>query len=463
MSLVDKEIGGCVLTRAPTDSLAYHGGTLIGYAERLGKQHEVYVSDQLGMEHIHMIGRSGKGKSKAIAGMCLRNIERGHGVAVIDPHGDLAEDIVARIPEAAVRRCIFFEPGHPYWVPLWNPLCSEGPVDRVVDDFIRSFMNVTEGWGHRAEGLFRQTLYGVITCREATLHNVSILFSPHDPGAKRLRERILGAVRNQKARHFWQYEYNTYRSADLAPAQNKLMKLLLYDTPSLMFGQKESRINAREIMDSNGILIADLSSLGPAAQDVIGSLLLSCLHHAVISRSNIRDEKRRALFHIYVDEMHKFVNDGLPKMLVEMRKFACSLVLASHYLGQVDSPKRIEALSGVGTTFAFQVGSERVEQVTRFIGGDVEKEELLKLERQHAVVRLDTEVFRIKTPELPPPTDPTVAERVKRYSRERYARPADELYAEIGVPTNPLPRRPARATATFTQESDDQGFEYDEL
>jgi len=461
--LAERDIEGCVLAPAPADSGAYSGGTLIGYTRRLGNQHEVHVSDELRLEHTHIIGRSGKGKSKLIAGMCLRDIERGHGVAVIDPHGDLAKDIAARLPEEAVEKCIYFEPGHPTSVPLWNPLHAYGLPDRVVDDFIRAFMNITDGWGHRVEGLFRQALYGLIACGEATLHNVDILLTPDDPESKRLQKRILEVVRNPTSRHFWKHEYKTYRRVDLAPAHNKLMKLLLYDTPCLMFAQKESRIDCREIMDNSGILIADLSSLGPEAQDVIGSLLLSSLFHAGISRSNIDDEGRRVPFHTHVDEMHRFVNDGLPKMLVEMRKFGCSLVLSSHYLGQVESHKRIEALSGVGTTIAFRVGSERVEQVTRFLGGEVEKDELLKLERQYAVARLESEVFRIKTPDLPSPKDTTTAARVKRHSQERYAMPAEEIYAELGIPK---PKFGGQYRHTFNKrvsQSEHEEYAYDEL
>lgn len=430
--LVHKRVDIAIVNSLPAYGEGLQEGTCIGFSSSACGQRKVCISDELHQSHVHIIGKPRVGKSSGMEFMCCEDIARGHGVAVIDPHGDLAEGVISRIEEKDIDRVLYFNPGHPDLVPLWNLLAQEKGLqpDRQADDRLRAFTQITSGWGHRLETLMRQAFYGLIHTGDGTLMDASLLLMTESEERERIRRRVLDVVENEKARFFWEHEIKTYRKDDFAPVQHKLSKLLLYDTVSLMFSQPENRINFREIMDTGKILIANLAGIGSEARDILGSLLLSMFHLAALSRSDIPAKDRKP-FRLYVDEAHRFITEALEDMLAETRKYNCSVTLAHQYLSQFEQRKRVDAMGVVGTTIAYCVTTDDAAKIAKFLGSQVSPDDLINLEPREAIVRVGNDLSRITTPTLPEISDLSIGQRAKELSYQRYYRPAHEVRAFV--------------------------------
>jgi hypothetical protein len=391
-----------------------------------------WLSGEVRFSHTHIIGKGGFGKTCLAAHACDRDIAQGHGVAVIDPHGDFVEDVMDRITEKDVDRVVYFNSGHPELVPLWNPLAPEQGLlpDRQADNRLRDLAWITSGWGHRLETFMRHAFYGLIRTGEGTLLDVSLLLVTKSEESERIRQKILDVVENEKARHFWEHEIKMYRTEEFAPVQNRLSKLLLYDTVALMFSQPENRFNFREIMDTGKVFVANLANLGSEVRDIVGGLLLSMLGHAALSRSDISEEARRP-FHIFVDEAQCFMSPAIEDMLATMRRCKCSLTLVHQFMKQIKARTQVDALGAVGTTIAFKVVAEDVPRIASFLGGRMSAEDLTTLAPREAIARIGNDVVRIKTPSLTEETDRSPGDLAKELSYQMLYKPAVDVQESI--------------------------------
>jgi len=252
--------------------------------------------------------------------MILDDITKGTGVTVLDPHGDLVERLLRLLPENAIDRTIYFDAGDPGWVPLWNPLRPIPGQDlgRTADDLVGAFKSVVTGWGDRLEHLLRHCFYAMMYLPGSSLLDVSNLFLHKSDEGSRVRDAILKVIENAAARQFWQNDFRKYGKDDFGPPKNKLSKLLVCDTVSLMLSQPDSAINLRQIMDEGRIFLGNHSTIGSEAREILGCLIFSLLHRTALSRSDTPEEKRR--HHVYCDEAHRFLTDALEDLIAETRK-----------------------------------------------------------------------------------------------------------------------------------------------
>ena len=361
--------------------------------------------------------------------MVLSDVEQGHGVAVLDPHGDLVERLLCLIPEPYVERTIYLNPGDPEWVPIWNPLerIPGQDIGRTTEDIVTAIKSfVTKGsWGDRLENILRHIIFSLFHLPQSTFLDMSDLLRNTSNESKVLRGRILEVLDNEVARQFWISDYEKYGKDDWGPPRNKLSKLLVSGSVSLMLSQPESRFNFRRIMDEGMIFLVNLSGIGPMVREILGSFILSMLHLTALSRSSqpIADRKQ---FHIHCDEAHRFLTDALEDLLVETRKYACSVNLAHQYISQFGQSKT-DALSSVGSTIIFNVDSRDAGYLIKDLRGLVGVDDLTSLEVGNAIARIGTDIVRMITrPPLPIPT-PNFRDRIIEESRRKYYRPVDEV------------------------------------
>jgi len=404
-------------------------GTWIGTCSDARKIRPVCIPQLPRKAHTHIIGKSGVGKSTTQEHMVLSDIDEGHGVAVLDPHGDLIERLLCLIPERHIERTIYFNPGDPDWVPIWNPLgrIPGQDIGRVTDDIVRAIQSfVTTGsWGDRLEHLLRNIVFSLMHLPNSTFLDISDLLRNKSVESEILRREILKVVTNETAVQFWRYDYEKYGKDDFGPPKNKLSKLLVHGTVSLMLSQGESRLNFRRIMDEGMILLVNLSTIGSMVREILGCFILSMLHLTALSRSStpIADRKQ---FHIHCDEAHRFLTDALEDLIAETRKYLVSLSLAHHYLSQF-GPKKTDALSSVGSTIIFNVDTRDAQYLLKDFRGLVSVDDLTSLEPYHAIVRIGTDIVRIKTrPPLPIPS-PNFRDRIIEESHRKYYKPVHEV------------------------------------
>jgi hypothetical protein len=402
-------------------------GTPIGICSLAGKDRGVCVPLWLRTGHIHVIGRMGTGKSNLIEHMIMDDILRGCGVAVYDPHGDLVQRLLSLIPEEHASRVIYFEPGNPDWVPLWNPLARIPGLDigRMADDLIGALKSLVEGWGDRMEHILRHCILALLHLTGSSFLDITDILRRNSEESTVIRRLILDVIENEEARRFWEHDFKDYHTDDLGPAKHKLSKLLAAGPVSLMLSQPHSAFNLQRVMDDGMIFLANLSNLGTEVRGVLGGLMLTAKHSAALARSQVPPEGRRP-FHIFLDEAHQFITASLEDMIVETRKYNVSLTLAHQYLRQFSSAKA-DAISSVGTVIVFNVDKNDATYLAKDFQGLVEIKDILSLERGHAIVRCGTDVVRITTPPPLSVPDRNCRERIIRRSRQMYCLPAPEV------------------------------------
>jgi len=372
-------------------------GTSIGTSSRAGLDQTVCIPGTIRSRSTHLIGRHGMGKSTLLEHMILHDLDRGHGVALLDPHGDLVQRLLCLIPEQHVERIIFFDPGDPDWVPLWNSLSlSPGQdISRTADDLVAGIKSIVYGWGDCLEHLLRHGFFALLHLPDSTLLDLSDLLRRKSEESDRLRKIIIESLDNLSAQGFWRDSFHRYDKAAFGPPQHKLSKLLVSGTTSLMLSQSENRIDLRNIMDTGQALLVDLSTVGLEAREILGSFLLSMAHTVALGRSALPTSQRHP-FHIYCDEAHRFVSKDLEDLLVETRKFGVDLTLAHQYLRQFDAGER-GALATVGATVIFNVDARDGRVLLKDLRGEVDVDDLIVLEVGEAVARIGTEIVRLKT------------------------------------------------------------------
>ena len=385
-----------VLETLPIPSSNLQSGTPLGVYEYAGVTYPVCIPPSPRSRSTHIIARPGQVKSTTIAFMALDDFEKGYGGAVIDPHGDLIESLLCTIKEKDVERTIYFDPGFPDFVPLWNLLKTRPgqDVSRTADDLVAAFKNVVTGWGDRLEHLLRHGIYGLLQLPNSTLLDLSNLLRRKSEESERLRKKIIKVVDNKSALEFWKQDFNRYSNEAMDPPKHKLSKLLVSGNLSLMFSQPENLIDFRRIMDEGKILLINLSSIGSEAREILGCFILSLLHLSALSRSDIPPKDRRN-FPIYVDEAHRFITGAMEDIIAELRKFESHAVYAHHYFSQFGT-KKIDALSSVGSTIIMNVDGKDARYLTKDLMGIVSHEDLISLNVGEAIARIGTEIVKVK-------------------------------------------------------------------
>jgi hypothetical protein len=403
----------------PDDALTE--GVCVGTYRRAGKCRPVRIPAELRLRGVHIVGAMGCGKSCLLCNPALSDVADGAGVAVIDPHGDLARVLLGLLPEAALERTVYFYPGDPEWVPVWNPLQPVRGLHhgRVAGELVTAFKSFTEGWGDRLAHLLRQAFFGLLHRPGSTLLDAAKLLREKSPTSEVLRAELERLVDNPMAQLFWKEDFSKYRRDATGPPQHKLGKLLVSQT-DVMFSQPDSLIDLRRIMNERMIFIANLSGLETETADTIGALLLALFYALGLGRAALPPEQR-VPFHLYVDEAHRFVTDALHDLLCQMRKFNVSVTLAHQHLSQFAERPR-DALAAVGTAVMFGVGPKDATRLADRTRGKVKAATLINLPPFTAILHAGEHLARIETPRWNESWDIDKYNRAVAWSRQHYCR-----------------------------------------
>lgn len=341
--------------------------------------------------HFYVIGKTGTGKTTMLETLAFQDMLRGRGVAVIDPHGDLAERLVAQVPEWRRGDLVYLDAAdtnQPYgYNPLrkvpdqWIPLAASG----LMEAFKKLWV---DAWGPRMEHVLRNALYALIEYGDATLPDILRLFID-----KEYREEVTGWVSNDQVRRFWEEEYKAYNpryvQETIAPIQNKVGAFLADPRLYRMFTAPPVDVRFRQIMDEGKILIANLSKgkLGEDSANLLGALLVTTIGLAGLSRSDVEDAKRRD-FHLFIDEFQSFTTLSVANMVSDLRKFHVGLVFAHQHLYQLEPEVRHAVLGNAGTIVSFRMGPEDAELFAKEFEPVFDRQDLVNLPNHGIYLKL---------------------------------------------------------------------------
>jgi hypothetical protein len=341
--------------------------------------------------HMYVIGKTGTGKSTLLSTLLRQDLEEGRGVALLDPHGDLAERVLEWVPESRRDDLIYFNVPDPTKTLAFNPLETVPQHKRPVtaSGLVEVFKkNWADSWGPRLEYILRNALVTLLDQPEATLADVLRLFDdPH------YRRNAAARCWNPQVRDFWLKEFEnypkTFRLEAIAPIQNKVGAFLSNPVLRNILVQPKSSFDLRQIMDDGKILIVNLAKgrIGEDTAGLLGALLVSRIGLAGLSRADMPEEQRRD-FHVYLDEFQNFTTLSLATMLSELRKYRVNLVLAHQYLSQLDTDVRDAILGNAGTIISFRLGVPDAEILSREFYPEFSVQDLIGLPNYRIYLKL---------------------------------------------------------------------------
>lgn len=397
---------------------------IIGEREGWGSPQRFGISKVDQRQHIYVIGKTGSGKTTLLRNLIIQHIALGHGVGVIDPHGDLAEELLNHIPPKRTDHLCYFNPGDLEYPIGLNVLSNVAPDNRhlVASGVVSAFKGIwRDSWGPRLEYILYNAVAALLNCRNATLLGVNRMLTDD-----RFRARVIRQIKDPFIRAFWAEEYENYderfRREAIAPIQNKIGQFLLNPVVRNILGQVKTRVSIPFIMDHGRLFIANLSkgSLGHEKANLLGSLLTTQFQLAAMARSNRPEEERRD-FYLFIDEFQNFSTDAFASILAEARKYRSCLILSHQYIDQLPLPIRQAVFGNVGTLISFRLGYSDAEIMEKEFGKAVPAIALADLGRYEAVVKLledgtNKEPFRAK---MLPPLENRVGRKEKLIARSR--------------------------------------------
>lgn len=332
---------------------------------------EIALSDFARARHTYIIGKTGSGKSTLLLSLISQDLAAGRGLAVIDPHGDLARAVIDQIPTSRAHHLVYLDLADADQPVGFNPLRAVTPDARafVADNMVSALRHVwPDSWGPRLEHILAHALRSLLELPDATLLMVPRLLTD-----EAWRGRVLSHVRDPLVLAFWRDEFDTwpraYRSEAIAPILNKIGRFLATPAIRNIIAQPAPAFDLGHTMDEGRILVVNLAKgrVGEGPAHLMGALIVTAVMQQALARAAVAPD-RRLPFTLYADEFQAFATASFAVILSEARKYALELVLAHQHLSQIPEALCASVLANVATLVALHVGADDALPLARHFG-----------------------------------------------------------------------------------------------
>ncbi|MBB1558246.1 TraM recognition domain-containing protein [Candidatus Saccharibacteria bacterium] len=422
-------------------------GLLLGYNEFRGVRKPIRLADKDRRRHIHIIGQTGVGKSVLQENLAYQDMLAGRGFALVDPHGDLAEALLAKVPRDRVEDIVYFDPGD-----MSNPIglnMFEFDHPDQKDFLVQEAINMLYG-------LYDPGHTGIVGPRlEHIFRNCALLLMADPAGGtfvdvpkllvdEQFRNAKLKYVTDRQVLDFWTKEFpasqRSNEAGDLISwVISKFGPFISNDAMRNIIGQTKSGFNFPEIMNNNKILLVNLSKgkMGDLNSKLLGIIFVMKFQAAAMARANIPEHERKD-FTLYVDEFQNFATDSFETILSEARKYRLSLVLANQFMTQLKEELREAILGNVGTTITGRIGTTDAEIMVKRYTPVFTAEDLTKLPNFESVCVAQingTPSAPFSMAWIPPMGEPNqqLSDALKKLSAAKYGRPRDQVERDISA------------------------------
>lgn len=330
--------------------------------------------------HVYILGATGTGKTTLLLSMINQDIQRGKGVCLIDPHGDLAESLLPLIPKDRIKDVIYFNPDDSENPIALNLLELPNSPDATEAEKLRDQEFITESIislfnklypDHtarpRMEYILRNTIYTAFLTPNPTIFTILKLLV--DAPFRRTVVKKLATLPDKNLYNFWKYEFNKagdYQKVSMImPITNKIGRFQFSPTARGILEQEKSKIDFENIMDSGKILICNVSKgrLGEDISEMFGILLLTKIQLAALRRAKKKIADRKD-FYLYVDEFQNFATPAFAQILSEARKYRLNAILAHQTVSQIEDRSLVNVtLANAGTVLCFRTANPLDEEL----------------------------------------------------------------------------------------------------
>lgn len=412
--------------------------TLFGETNYRNQRRQFGIRTDDRRRHFYIIGKTGMGKTTLLENMVVSDMNAGHGLAYVDPHGDTAKTLLDFVPPHRVNDVVYFNPSDMEFPIGFNILetVDESQKHLVAAGLMGVFKKIwPDVWSSRMEYILLNTIMALLDYPGSTLLGINRLLSDEE-----YRLKVVSLIQDPVVKTFWVKEFaafsEKYRTEAVAPLQNKVGQFLSASIIRNIVAQVKSTINVREIMDTRKILILNLSKglIGEENSRLLGAMLITRLQLAAMERVDM-PEKDRQDFYLYVDEFQNFATESFANILSEARKYRLNLTVAHQYIEQLDELVAAAIFGNVGTILSFRVGAADAEVLAKEFAPRFTEEDLVNLAKTDVYLKLmidgaSSEPFSAST--LPPIAKRMGStEKVIKVSRERYAMPRKTIEEKV--------------------------------
>ncbi len=424
--------------RAPVAAHVPTTGLFLGKSIYRGLSRDVHIERDDRRRHTYIIGKTGTGKTEFLKQMILQDIKNGEGVGVVDPHGDLIEDILQLVPPERAEDVILFDPSDTARPMGLNMLEASSEEERhyVVSSIVGLMYklydpNKTGIIGPRFEHAIRNAMLTVMSKPGSTFIEVVRVLTDAN-----FVQELLPYVQDPIVRRYWTDQIaqtsDFHKSEVLDYIVSKFGRFVTNKTMRNIIGQSESAFNMKEVMNNQKILLINLSKgkIGEENSSFLGLILVPKILIAAMSRQTMPMEQRKDFF-LYVDEFQNFATPDFAQILSEARKYRLDLIVANQFIGQMEEEVKNAIFGNVGTLAAFRVGVTDANYLQHEFQPTFNEADLINIDRFNCYMRsvvngepvppfsLDTTKDMVAEKAA---MNPRVAELIKELSRLKYGK-----------------------------------------
>ena len=432
-------------TKAAPGIVQHPPGVVIGDNEHNGETVPVFLTADQRVRHTHIIGSNGTGKSSLLLNLIRQDIENGDGLAVLDPHGDLIDQILGFIPEDRVKDVVLVDPSDVEFPIGFNILQAHSEEEKrlIASDLVGVFRRLATSWGDQMDTVLQNAILVILeSSRGGTLADLRrFLLEPV------FRTEFLSTVQDPELIYYWEKVFPQLGGGkSIGSVLTRLQDFFSQKPLRNMVSQRENRLKFTDIMDSGKIFLAKLSEglCGEENSYLLGTLLVSKFQQLAMARQAQKQEVRRD-FWLYIDEFQHFITPSMAKILTGARKYRLGLTLAHQELHQLQSDPKVASavMTQPCTRIVLRVGDDDAKKL-----GDgfesFDARSLTRLEKFHAIARVEQNDFdfnlALRKPE-PPDGDEVRTARIIAGSRAQYATPRAEVEAVLLANLRPEVRK----------------------
>jgi hypothetical protein len=444
-------IGRAGLRSHAVDSSADRG-LYLGVNRHAGKETPVYLSLDRARRHVHVIGASGSGKSNLLLQILLEDVRHGGGIALLDPHGDLVDDLLARLPEHRIEDVILFDPADTEYPVGFNVLAAHSDLEKTLlaSDLVAIFRRLSTSWGDQMHAVLANAIQAFLESeRGGTIADLRKFLIDRE-----FRDEFLTTIKDEEIVYYWKKEFPLLHGRPQGPILTRLDSFLRPKLVRQMVTQRENKIDFRSVMDDSKIFLVKLAqgAIGEENAALLGSFLIARFHQTAMSRQDTRAAERRP-FLIAADECQHFVTPSMASILSGARKYSVGLVLAHQDLTQLqrkDGEVYASLLANAGTRMVFRVGDADARALAEGFA-NFTSDDLRALSPGEAICRFDRadHDFNLAVP-LVEPIDEDAALAKRTYivdrSRKKYGQPPTAPEKKEAPPTDAEELPPIQST-----------------
>ena len=413
--------------------------------------------------HLYLVGKSGVGKSKLMELIIRQDIAHGHGVCLIDPHGDFIEDILNFIPKERINDVVLIDPSDTKHPVSFNPLSNVDP--ELKHQVTQGLLEVLEkqfgaNWTPRLEHVFRFTTLALLDYPEATMRGMISMLTDRN-----YRQKVVDYIEDDMVKRFWAVEFadwsEKFDTEAIIPLVNKLSQFLSNPLLRNIFGQKENKVDLEKIMNEKKILLISLSKgkLGQENSSFFGSMFITKLYQAGMARASIKEEDRND-FYLYVDEFQNLVTTTFENLFAESRKYGLCITVAHQYMAQLLPQVLATVLGNIGTMATFRIGGDDATKMAVEMTPVFQAEDMINLGIREFYIKMtiDGETFdpfSAETLKVLPPNHESYKDEIIEASRNKYALSLEEVKQKLEEEERIKEEKEVKETTGKSKESEE--------